>query len=142
MNLYKARTTNIMKYLILVVVFVLVVLIFSGYIDNIILTVSIVIGFYILSIIFTKKRVVVIKIDNQEREIVVGYRQYTFKKISETYLIDNVKSTYQNEIGPRGVKRKEFRLYRRGNDLIFRIIPNYHGWSEDDIEKIHHLIEG
>lgn len=141
MNVYKAKTANILRNIILVVLFVIIVVVFSGYSNNIVPIVFLVIGFYLLYIIFAKKRILVIKINDIENTVELTYRKFLAIKKTEKHLLKNIKCTYQIEIGPRGSKRKELRLYDSENELIMRVIPNFEGWSNIDVQEIYNSLK-
>lgn len=52
-----------------------------------------------------------------------------------------IKCTWQIEIGPRGTKRKELRLYNIKGKLIIKIIPDFEGWSHDDLQEIYNSLK-
>lgn len=140
MNIYKPKTTNIILNIILVVLFVAGVVFFSGNIDSMLPMISLVIVFYILLIIFSKKKILYIEINDIEKSIVLTYRKFFMLKKEETYFFENITSTYQVETGPRGIKRKELRLYDSKNQMIMKIIPDFEGWSSTDIQEIYSFL--
>lgn len=140
MKVYKAKSINILLNLISVILFVIVVLFFSKS-NNIAILVFTIIGFYLLSLFFSKKKVLTIRIDGFEKTVELNYRKYLIINKTEIYYFNNLKCTYQIEIGSRGIKRKEFRFYNRlNNELILKIIPRFEGWSDNDLEEIHNTI--
>ncbi len=65
------------------------------------------------------------------------YTKFLMIRKEEIYLFNNIRCTYKNEVGPRGIKQKQFRIYDMDNILITKITPNYMGWSDNDIEEIY-----
>ena len=142
MNVYKAKTTSILRNIILVVLFVIIVILSSGYSNNIAPIIFLVIGFYLSYIVFAKKRILTIKINSIESIVELTYNNFLVFKKTEEHLIKNIKCTYQIEIGPRGSKRKELRLYDSEKELIMRITPDFEGWSNIDVQEIYNLLNG
>lgn len=138
---YKPKATNILLNIILVVLFVVIVMFFSRNTNNLGLLVVGIVGFYLISVLFSKKRILVIKIYREEKKVQLLYRKFLIIKKKETYPFGDIRCSFQIEIGPRGVKRKEFRLYHVDGILIVKIIPNFMGWSNGDIKEIYGLLK-
>lgn len=138
---YKPKTTNILLNIILVVLFVVIVMLFSRNTNNLGILVIGIVGFYLISVLFSKKRILVIKIYREEKKVQLFYRKFLIIKKKETYPFEDIRCSFQIEIGPRGVKRKEFRLYHVDGILIVKIIPNFMGWSNSDVKEIYGLLK-
>lgn len=133
---YKPKTINIALNVILTVLFVVIVIFFLEKGRYLLTMIGVIVVYYILHLIF-KRRVVGVKIDNDLKSIKVTYTRYGVLRHIEEYQFHNVSTTYKIETGPRGIKRKELRLYDSLQNMIFKIIPNYEGWSKGDLEAIY-----
>ncbi|BFP42649.1 hypothetical protein FGF1_34940 [Flavobacteriaceae bacterium GF1] len=136
---YKPKTVNIALNVILTVLFVIIVIFFLEKGQYLLTMICVIVVYYVFSLLF-KKRVIGIKIDSDLRSIKVTYTRYGVLRHTEQYRFDNVSITYNTETGPRGIKRKELRLYDSLQNMIFKIIPNYEGWSRHDLEAIYKLL--
>lgn len=141
MTSYKPKATDIVLNMILVALFVFsVVVIVSDY-TTMFFTLGITIGFYLVLILFSKKRIWKIILFKEKEDILLISSKFLFLKKKEKYKFSQVAPSYKIEVGPRGVKRKEFRLYDvTDNKLILKIIPSFMGWQEKDIEEIYNSL--
>ncbi|MBG6153947.1 hypothetical protein IWQ47_005284 [Aquimarina sp. EL_43] len=116
---------------------ILIILFLSNNTVKIGLMIFVVMSFYVISLFFSKKRIISIKIHEKEKRVMLLYTKFLMIRKEEIYLFNNIRCTYKNEVGPRGIKQKQFRIYDMDNILITKITPNYMGWSDNDIEEIY-----
>lgn len=132
---YRPKTTNIILNMILVVFIVSVVFILKGGYNNLFIFIVIILVAYFLY--FFKKRLICLKIFPQEKNVCLTFKSYLILEKREAYKIEDLKYSFGYQLGARGTKRKEFRLYMAiTSKLLFSIVPNFDGWSETVIQDI------
>jgi hypothetical protein len=131
---YKASLKLFLLNLFGVIILVLIIMIFAGKMDTIILTTIGIVILYLTSLFF-KKRLVKLTIDKKESIIYFNFNSYLFLNTQEKYKIEDINYSFDLEIGPRGGNRKVF-IIKLKNENLIKIIPNIDGWSELKLNQI------
>jgi hypothetical protein len=97
---------------------------------------SLIVVILIISIftIFLKERVTQINIDPQNRKVYLIVNRL-FRNYTVIINIEDISFSFKNEIGPRGIKNRIFRVFKK-NLTIVMIDPGIYGWSEDSLQDI------
>lgn len=82
---------------------------------------------------FYSKRLFAIKID--DNEVHLFFFQFFLKK-ERIYRFNELMYSYKNEVGARGIKSMEFRIYKDRQVLIKSIGRSLDGWSDNIINEI------
>lgn len=86
-------------------------------------------------VFFAGKRLCKLRIDENGNTVFLFYRKYFFVAHSEAVLFNSLTFSYKEEVGARGVKGKEFRIYVE-NKKLFGIDCTLDGWETKTIDEI------
>jgi hypothetical protein len=82
---------------------------------------------------FYSKRLYAIKI--QENEVCLCFFEFFLKKRA-IYKLNELMYSYKNEVGARGVKSMEFRIYKNQKVLIKGVGRSLDGWTDAIINEL------
>lgn len=99
------------------------------------LLISFLIIFTGISWFFLRKRLYKLKIDISSHTVFLFYRKYFFVEYSEAILFDNLTFSFKEEVGARGVRSEEFRIYVE-NKKLFGIDYSLDGWEKKTVDEI------
>lgn len=88
-----------------------------------------------ISIFFAGKRLCKLRIDENCNSVFLYYRLYFFIKHSEVIVLNTITFSYKEEVGARGVKGKEFRIYV-DNKKLFGLDCTLDGWETKTVDEI------
>lgn len=87
------------------------------------------------SVFFIGKRLCRIRINQNSNTVFLIYRKYFFIKYSEEIFFNNLTFSFKEEVGARGVKGKEFRIYNN-NIKLLGIDCALDGWEKKTVNEI------
>lgn len=126
----KASFRRILLNILLVVLFTFIVLIIDDpETKTILIVIAVILSFYLLKLI-VGKRPIIVKIDHSI--LIITFNQFLVHNTQSSEEIKELTQSYKKEIGPRGLKRMVYKIYK-GNQVILEVIPNYNGWSTNKI---------
>lgn len=134
---FKSKATNIMINIILVATLIIVVFTLKGDYNNLFYLVLVFVFGYLLSLLFSKKRVIKIVIYKEAKSIDIYYRKYTFIKKKENYPVKMLDVEFSNKMNIRGVKKEQLEIKRSNlEESIVIIVADFDGWSSETLKKI------
>lgn len=95
--------------------------------------ISFIITFLYLLLLVFSKRATLIKVENSK--LTIRFNRLLFYNIEVTEDISGLEQSYKIEAGPKGIRRKVFRI-NKGTHTILKVVPNYNGWNTNKIESL------